>query len=93
MMTAEPENEHFKIKVHFDLQHELWCREQGMSVKFFQIFDGGGYNFDIAEFQTARDAAAFMEHFGIEPSEQPVLLAGDGGVILRNKVEVEHTED
>jgi len=79
-MTTNRKHARFRVKVFFaEEQHEDWCREHQIPVEFSEHFDGGGYCFHVAEFQTQGDATAFMRHFGIEsPGNPPSATREDG---------------
>ena len=60
----------FNVKVHSDLRtHRNWCRANEVSVRVFENFDGGGWNFFIFEFGSLEDAKAFAIRFGIQDED------------------------
>ena len=71
----------FNVRVRSDLHiHRNWCRANEVSVRVFENFDAGGWNFFIFEFGSLEDAKAFATRFEIHDEDSLWIESRQGEI-------------
>ena len=76
-----PSFKNYNVRYHGDtVVAYAWAEAKNMSLKIFQNYDGGGFNFYICEFETLDAAVLFCTDFSIG-DDRAVWAEDDGGEI------------
>jgi len=71
----------YNVRVYRDGERlRGWCRGQGIPVRVYESFDGGGFNFYIFEFESLEHARRFVRRFDITGENDVWLEAAKGDI-------------